>query len=217
MENYNDFEEMRQQIGLLKSKLDDQRIVNEDIIRHVVQQKMHQVNRIGWGIVAIGLLEIPLVLWVFRSLCGFSWLFCIVTALYVLATVLFQLKLNMAVQRQIRPDADLLAVGQRLVQLKRLNIKQLYVAMPFSVLWTCYFLWEAYQKQHIGPLSFEVIACIVLFGVALGLVVGLTTFFRRYNAMRDVISQLDVFLPQTSQRWQSRVSDAIDAIQDQGK
>ena len=217
MENYNDFEEMRQQIGLLKSKLDDQRIVNEDIIRHVVQQKMHQANRIGWGIVVIGLLEIPLVLWVFRSLCGFSWLFCIITALYVLATVLFQLKLNMAVQRQIRPDADLLAVGQRLVQLKRLNIKQLYVAMPFSVLWTCYFLWEAYQKQHIGPLGFEVIACIVLFGVALGLVVGLTTFFRRYNAMRDAISQLDVFLPQTSQRWQSHLTDAIDAIQDQGK
>ena len=217
MENYNDFEDMRQQIGLLKSKLGSQRIVNEDIIRHVVQQKMHQVNRIGWGIVAIGLLEIPLVLWVFRSLCGFSWLFCIVTALYVLATVLFQLKLNMDVQRQIRPDADLLAVGQRLVQLKRLNIKQLYVAMPFSVLWTCYFLWEAYQKQHIGPLSFEVIACIVLFGVALGLVVGLTTFFRRYNAMRDAISQLDVFLPQTSQRWQSHLTDAIDAIQEQGK
>ena len=217
MENYNDFEDMRQQIGLLKSKLGSQRIVNEDIIRHVVQQKMHQANRIGWGIVVIGLLEIPLVLWVFRSLCGFSWLFCIVTALYVLATVLFQLKLNMAVQRQIRPDADLLAVGQRLVQLKRLNIKQLYVAMPFSVLWTCYFLWEAYQKQHIGPLSFEVIAYIVLFGVAVGLVVGLTTFFRRYNAMRDAISQLDVFLPQTSQRWQSHLTDAIDAIQDQDK
>ena len=217
MENNNDFEDMRQQIGLLKSKLDGQRIVNEDIIRHVVQQKMHQANRIGWGIVVIGLLEIPLVLWVFRSLCGFSWLFCIVTALYVLATVLFQLKLNMAVQRQIRPDADLLAVGQRLVQLKRLNIKQLYVAMPFSVLWTCYFLWEAYQKQHIGPLSFEVIACIVLFGVVMGLVVGLTTFFRRYNAMRDAISQLDVFLPQTSQRWQSHLTDAIDAIQEQGK
>ena len=217
MENNNDFEEMRQQIGLLKSKLDDQRIVNEDIIRHVVQQKMNTVNRVGWMVVIIGLLEIPLVLWVFRSLCGFSWLFCIITALYVLTTVLFQLKLNMAVQRQIRPDADLLAVGQRLVQLRKLNIKQLYVAMPFSVLWTCYFLWEAYQKQHIGPLGFEVIACIVLFGVALGLVVGLTTFFRRYNAMRDAISQLDVFLPQPSQRWQSHLTDAIDAIQEQGK
>ena len=137
MENYNDFEDMRQQIGLLKSKLDGQRIVNEDIIRHVVQQKMHQVNRIGWGIVAIGLLEIPLVLWVFRSLCGFSWLFCIVTALYVLATVLFQLKLNVDVQRQLRPEADLLAVGQRLVQLRKLNVKQLFVALPFTVLWTC--------------------------------------------------------------------------------
>lgn len=217
MENNNDFEEMRQQIGLLKSKLDDQRIVNEDIIRHVVQQKMNTVNRVGWMVVIIGLLEIPLVLWVFRSLCGFSWLFCIITALYVLATVLFQLKLNMAVQRQIRPDADLLAVGQQLVQLKKLNVKQLYVAMPFSVLWTCYFLWEAYQKQHIGPLSFEVIAYIVLFGVGVGLLVGLTTFFKRYNAMRDAINQIAVFLPKTSQMWQNSVTDAINAIQESGK
>ena len=217
MENYNDFEDMRQQIGLLKSKLGSQRIVNEDIIRHVVQQKMHQVNRIGWGVVAIGLLEIPLVLWVFRSLCGFSWLFCIITALYVLATVLFQLKLNMAVQRQLRPEADLLAVGQRLVQLRKLNVKQLFVALPFTVLWTCYFLWEAYQKQHIGPLGFEVIAYIVLFGVAVGLVVGLATFFKRYNAMKDVISQIAVFLPKTSQLWQNSVTDAINAIQESDK
>lgn len=217
MENNNDFEEMRQQIGLLKSKLDNQRIVNEDIIRHVVQQKMNTVNRVGWMVVIIGLLEIPLVLWVFRVLCGFSWLFCIITALYVLATVLFQLKLNMAVQRQIRPDANLLAVGQRLVQLKKLNVKQLYVAMPFSVLWTCYFLWEAYQKQHIGPLSFEVIAYIVLFGVGVGLLVGLTTFFKRYNAMRDAINQIAVFLPKTSQMWQNSVTDAINAIQESGK
>lgn len=113
MENNNDFEDMRQQIGLLKGKLDDQRIVNEQIIRHVVQQKMNTVNRVGWIVVIIGLLEIPLVLWVFRALCGFSWPFCIVTALYVLATVLFQLKLNVDVQRQLRPEADLLAVGQR--------------------------------------------------------------------------------------------------------
>ena len=217
MENNNDFEDMRQQIGLLKGKLDDQRIVNEQIIRHVVQQKMNTVNRVGWMVVIIGLLEIPLVLWVFRVLCGFSWLFCIVTALYVLATVLFQLKLNVDVQRQLRPEADLLAVGQHLVQLRKLNVKQLYVALPFSALWTCCFLWEAYQKQHIGPLSFEVIAGIVLFGVVLGLIVGLTTFFRRYNAMHDAIRQLDVFLPQPSQLWHSRVTDAIDVIQESGK
>lgn len=103
------------------------------------------------------------------------------------------------------------------MQLRKLNVKQLYVALPFSALWTCYFLWEAYQKQHIGPLSFEVIAGIVLFGVVLGLIVGLTTFFHRYNAMRDAISQLDVFLLQPSQLWHSRVTDAIDAIQESGK
>ena len=201
MENNNDFEDMRQQIGLLKSKLDGQRIVNEDIIRHVVQQKMHQANRIGWGIVAIGLLEIPLVLWVFRELCGFSWMFCIITAIYVLSSVVFQVMMNMSMKRQIRPNDDLLAVSKQLVTLKKRNIKWLYFAMPFTALWTGLIIWEAYKNPAFFPLDFEVFVYIIIFGVTLGLIIGLTIFFKRYNAMKDAISQLDVFLPKKSQMY----------------
>ena len=40
MENYSELGEMRQQISLLKGKLNDQEIVNDSIIRKVVQEKM---------------------------------------------------------------------------------------------------------------------------------------------------------------------------------
>ena len=217
MENNNDFEEMRQQMGLLKNKLDNQNIVNKDIIRHVVQKKMNTVNRVGWGVVILGLLEVPLVLWIFRVLCGLSWAFCIVTALYFLATAVFQVWLNLSVQRQIRPDSDLIAVGQQLADVKRRNVKRLCVTMPFQIMWTAYFLWEVYQNQGIGPLSFQTIFYIVIFGVVLGLAVGISVFIKRYVDRKDPVSQTEVFLPQTSQLWNSRVTDAINAIQESGK
>ncbi len=211
MENNNEFEEMRQQINLLKGKLDDQQIVNDNIIRRVIQEKVDTIHKVGWRVVLFGILEIPLVLWVFRELCGFSWMFCAITALYVLVTVIFQVCLNMSLQRQIRPNDNLLAVGNQLVSLKKRNVKQLYFSLPFSVLWTGLLIWEAYKNQ-IFPMDFETFVFIVIFGVVLGLVIGLTLFFKRYNAMKDAISQIEMFLPKKSQIWQEKLNNAIDSI-----
>ena len=217
MENNKDFEEMRQQMDILKNKIDNQKITNDSIINNAITKKIDKLNKLGWGLVIFGLLEIPLVMWVFRSLCGFSWLFCIVTALYVLATVVFQAKLNQSVQTQIRPDDNLMAVSRQLVKLKRRNLQQLFASMPLSALWAAYFLWETYQVQHIGPLDFQTILYIVIFGVALGLVVGLSAFIKRYKTTNDAFSQLEVFLPQTNQLWQRRINEAIDTIQESEK
>lgn len=212
MENYNELGEMRQQISLLKEKLNDQEIVNDSIIRKVVQEKMDTINKVGWGVVVFGILEIPLVLWVFKGLCGFSWLFCIITALYVLATVFFQVNMNMSLQRQIHPNDNLLDVSKQLVNMKRRNLKQLYFAFPFTILWTGLLVWEVYKNQGIGELDFQTVALIIIFGVVLGVVVGLTVFFKRYNAMKDIISQVEMFLPKKSQIFQNKLDDALQSI-----
>jgi len=214
MESYNELEEMRQQIGLLKSKLDDQKIVNEHIIRQVVQEKVDTIHKVGWRIVVFGVLEVPFVMWVFRELCGFSWLFCIITALYVLSTVVYQIILNMSLQRQVRPNDDLLAVSKQLVKLKKRNVQWLYFSMPFTSLWMGLAIWEAYKNPSFFPFGFEIFVYIIIFGVVLGLVIGLSVFFKRYNAMKDAITQLDVFMPKKNLIWQEKLNDAIVSIDD---
>lgn len=217
MENYNEFDEMRQQINLLKSKLNDQKIVNDQMLRKVVQEKVDTIHKVGWRVVIFGILEIPFVIWVFRELCGFSWMFCIVTALYVLSSVIFQVIMNMSLQRQIHPNDDLLAVGKHLTKLKRLNVKQLYFSFPFTALWTGLLIWEAYKNPAMLGFDFTMFVCIVIFGVVLGLVIGLTIFFKRYNAMKDAISQIEMFLPEKSKIWQNQVNSAINTIDEFGK
>jgi hypothetical protein len=214
MENNSELGEMRQQISLLKGKLNDQEIVNDSIIRKVVQEKMDTINKAGWGIVVFGILEIPLVLWVFKGLCGFSWLFCIITALYVLATLIFQISMNVLLQRQIHLNDNLLEVSKQLVNMKRRNMKQLYFAFPFTILWTGLLIWEVYKNQGIGELDFQTVAFIIIFGVVMGVVVGLSVFFKRYNAMKDLISQIEMFLPKKSQIFQNKLDDALQSITD---
>ncbi|MCR4766049.1 MAG: hypothetical protein K5856_07755 [Bacteroidaceae bacterium] len=212
MENYSELEEMRQQIGVLKNKLNYQKIVNDNIIHNVVQEKVDTIHKVGWGIVVLGILEVPFVMWVFRELCGFSWMFCIVTALYVLSTVIYQILLNVSLQRQIRPDEDLLAVSKQLVKLKKRNVQWLFFSMPFTALWTGYLIWEAYNHRTIFSVDFSMLVYIVIFGVVLGLVIGLTVFYKRYNAMKDAVSQIAVFLPKKNQIWQEKLDDAFDSI-----
>ena len=212
MENYNELGEMRQQINLLKDKLNDQEIVNDNIIRKVVQEKVDTIHKVGWRIVVLGILEVPLVIWVFRELCGFSWMFCIITAIYVLSSVIFQVIMNMSMKRQVRPNDDLLAVGKQLVKLKKRNVKWLFFSMPFTALWTGLIIWEAYKNPAFFPFDFEMFVYIIIFGVVLGLVIGLSIFFKRYNAMKDAISQIDVFLPKKNQIWQEKLNDAIYSI-----
>ena len=65
--------------------------------------------------------------------------------------------------------------------------------------------------------DFQTILYIVIFGVALGLVVGLSAFIKRYRATNDAFSQVEVFLPKTNQLWQRRVNEAIGAIQESEK
>jgi hypothetical protein len=212
MESYNELGEMRQQINLLKDKLNDQEIVNDNIIRKVVQEKVDNIHKVGWRIVVLGILEVPLVIWVFRELCGFSWMFCIITAIYVLSSVIFQVIMNMSMKRQVRPNDDLLAVGKQLVKLKKRNVKWLFFSMPFTALWTGLIIWEAYKNPAFFPFDFEMFVYIIIFGVVLGLVIGLSIFFKRYNAMKDAISQIDVFLPKKNQIWQEKLNDAIYSI-----
>ena len=212
MESYNELGEMRQQINLLKDKLNDQEIVNDNIIRKVVQEKVDTIHKVGWRIVVLGILEVPLVIWVFRELCGFSWMFCIITAIYVLSSVIFQVIMNMSMKRQVRPNDDLLAVGKQLVKLKKRNVQWLFFSMPFTALWTGLIIWEAYKNPAFFPFDFEMFVYIIIFGVVLGLVIGLSIFFKRYNAMKDAISQIDVFLPKKNQIWQEKLNDAIYSI-----
>ena len=194
MENYNetkDFEEMRQQIGLLKEKLHTQRIVNEEIIRQTIQEKVSAVHNISWRIILIGLMEIPLVLWIFRGLLGFSWGFCLLTVAFVALAVVCHLLMDLSVNRTITRSDDLVAVRGQLLNVKKRSVQWLFFGLPFMLVWIGLLLWEAMTHEEMVE-DIEYLALAVCIGVIAGLCIGLAIFFKKHNAIKEALRQIEM-------------------------
>ena len=76
---YNDFEEMKEQMSLLKNKLAKQSLINEKLIRQSMSNNQSYINRQGRSSIITAFVTIPLGIAVF-ALHGFSIYFCIITA-----------------------------------------------------------------------------------------------------------------------------------------
>ena len=59
----NELNEMRQQMAILKNKLDRQEIVNDHIIRRSMKRNVGNIKRRYYGVIALALLMIPYGYW----------------------------------------------------------------------------------------------------------------------------------------------------------
>ena len=78
------FDDMRQQLNILKKKLEHQEIVNERVIRNSMKKTVSSINRRYFIIMAISLFMIPYGYWAFVQLSGFSVAFWIGTSILML-------------------------------------------------------------------------------------------------------------------------------------
>ena len=76
--------EMRQQMNILKKKLEQQEIVNEKLIRQSMRKNMRSINRRNFILTAIAILMVPYSYWVFYKMVGFSMAFWIGTSIFML-------------------------------------------------------------------------------------------------------------------------------------
>ena len=81
--NTYDLEEMKLQMLLLKKKLEQQKIVNEKMLRSAMKKKLYGLNRKVRVIFIVGIL---VAIWApgYFTLVGFTPLFCAATALMLL-------------------------------------------------------------------------------------------------------------------------------------
>ncbi|MBR3633792.1 MAG: hypothetical protein IKN51_04580 [Bacteroidaceae bacterium] len=79
MEQEFNMEEMRQQMTILKDKLNKQEIINERMMRKAMKKNVVDINRRYLIIASVGLLMIPYGYWAFVMMGGMSigfWLMC---------------------------------------------------------------------------------------------------------------------------------------------
>lgn len=89
----NELEEMRQQLGILKEKIDGQKLINDKLIRQSMLNKMSFMKKYTW--VSFFLLAyIYVAFFSLREQFNMSWLLYIATVIIMTVNVLFDAYIN---------------------------------------------------------------------------------------------------------------------------
>ena len=201
-----ELEQMREQMQVLRNKLDTQEIVNEKLVKNSVKSKMSWIKKF----VYFELLLVPftaLMAYVLKEIFNLSW-FCyaFIVVLCVIDAVL-DYRINVAsLDLEKVEKHNLSDTLQKLVAMKQMRAKSFFIIMLLSI---PLFMWisiEMWQNISTGTITFidDVPANIVCAGAYAGLVGGIIGFFvgiyisfRIYRKMQatndEIIAQLEEF------------------------
>ena len=183
-----EFDEMRQQMAILKNKLDDQTIVNDRLIRRAVKNSVSTINKRYIVISIIAFAMIPYGYWAFVKLNGLSISLWIAMSVMMLAVVGFCIYNGREMRRRDFTSGNLLDTKRKALAAKRRDNNWLWFGIPMATAWAVWVGWEMAQKLGADFKFFIPFFIICSVG---GIILGMTVHFRTQRHFRDIIEQIE--------------------------
>ena len=201
METKNtELEEMRQQLGILKSKLDNQTLVNDKLIRQSMLNKMSFMKKYTW----VSFLVLLFIYYGYnevRILFNLSWWFYGFTVLVMTFTVCFDAYIN-RFNKEAFLNGDLIATSLQMQRMKKLRKRSLLYGIFFMTIWVSWFVIELYNGSGAangGENTSMFYGMLVGGGVGLiaGVAIGIWLYLRMQRINSDIIQQIDELKKET--------------------
>ena len=201
METKNtELEEMRQQLGILKSKLDNQTLVNDKLIRQSMLNKMSFMKKYTW----VSFLVLLFIYYGYnevRIMFNMSWWFYGFTVLVMTFSVCFDAYIN-HVNKKDFLNGDLIAASLQMQRMKKLRKKSLLYGLPLMTIWVSWLFIELYNGSSAangGANTSLFYGAMVGSGVGLviGVAIGISIYLRMQRINSDIIKQIDELTKET--------------------
>lgn len=167
--NIQELNEMRNQVCLLKQKLNEQEIVNEKLMRKVTSERLSKINREGKISSIIAAICLPINYFILQ-IAGTSTAFNIVTILYLLVCI----GVSVYSRRGINPEdvinGNLVTTKKKMLSYKALCNKWLIGVTPFLLVWFGWFMYELAADDSDFNIGAIIGGCI---GAAVGTIYGI--------------------------------------------
>lgn len=191
MENYQDKEllEMREQLNLLKEKLDKEAIVNDHLLREITRQKVHRLNRNVWQEGFACLFVITFGTYVFCDM-HLSWWFIGATILMMIACFLATLIPHRRIKMDEIMSGDLLTVARQIRRLKHIYREWIKIGIPIGILWVTWFSYEIIQVCDNWHVGISMIIGGIIGGITGG-AIGLHSHKKLVREMDELIEEIE--------------------------
>lgn len=184
-----ELDEMRQQMAILKDKLEKQTIVDDRIIRRAIKHGVSTINKRYLVISIIALAMIPYGYWAFVKLNGLSIPLWIASCVMMLMVVAFCFFNGRAMRDSKLTDGNLHDTMHKVAAAKKRDAKWQWIGIPMATAWAVWVGWEMAQKMGAEDLKFFMpffIICLVA-----GIIMGLAVHFKTQRHYRDILEQIE--------------------------
>ena len=196
MENQNnnlqELEELRGQVAEFKKRMEQQEIVNRRLLKEAMKGHVLWIRQMNiWGSVG-ELVILPLLVYLLRSIAGFSWLPIIVIGLMIVGEAVFNFWNVSTIRDKHLAADDVLSVQQRLVTFKRREKLYTFGILPFLLLWLACVPFGVF---HGTDIAFPSSDRLVVYCVATVILFALLfyVFSREMRSLNNAIKNIDEF------------------------
>lgn len=179
-----ELQDMKEQISILKGKLDKEAIVNDALIRKVLSDKADKLKIMGLGKTVVSFLSIPMMVWCTTFL-GMSLVFTIVSVAMLSVAFLYMYSSHREINGTNLMCDDLIEVSGRVARLKQRYSSWIKYSVPVVVAW---FSWFFYELYNAGLPLLNLHAAVI--GLVVGGVIGGTIGVVRYRKIQRISKEL---------------------------
>ena len=197
---HTEFEEMRQQLGILKNKLDNQTLINDKLIRQSMLNKMSFMKKYTW-VSFLVLLFIYYAYYEAREIFNLSWSFYGFTVIFMTLSVCFDAYIN-HVNKKDFLNGDLIAASLQMQRMKKLRKKSLLYGSFFMTIWVSWLFIELYNGSSAtnGGANTSLFYGAMVgggIGLVIGVAIGISIYLRMQRINSDIIQQIDELTKET--------------------
>lgn len=184
-QEYKELDELREQIALLKDKLQHQQIVSERAIQQAAQAGIGKLNRQGVIMTAFALFAVVYCSWAFHRF-GFSDGFVVGTTIFLGVCALVTAYAHLKLRSIDVASGNLVEIASRLVSFRKIYSHWHIFAIPALLVW-CYFLYWDAQRMLDNPEGFLIAGCV---GGVIGGIIGLKKHFAIMRETDKVLANI---------------------------
>ena len=188
---HTELNELREQIALLKDKLQRQQIISEQNIIAAAQKGISKLNKAGtkWGI--FGIFAVLYCTFAFHRF-GFSDGFVIGTAIMLAICAAVTIYAHLGIRSIDVANGNLVDISQRLIRFRKIYSRYHLFSIPALFVW-CYFLYYDAQRMLGNAEYFLIGACV---GGAIGAIIGLKAHFKVIHDTDKVLKNISELMQQ---------------------